>query len=321
MKDAHDEILELLKKSSAPFADAILELARAEAGVSESRRRLAMRELGVLFRNTLGLSDLLGRRRLELSAKGRTRNSLRDRSTDLVDTFGGGGPILFAANSPVVPHVEFEEAVADIVSRTPELASSWEEVAKVYEKHGFALAKSTSLVTTTKVADTLKRLLKDGIDLATGPKRIQAIGGALHDWSLGYAENVQRTNMSRAYTAGRFRHATDPDVAKVIGALEYNAVGDSRTRRGRPKEDRGENHLAADGILAHPRDGIWNGYSPPLGYRCLCGLREIDRWELEERGLLRGSTVIRVLPATFSQVVKTPGFGNRPDLEIYGRAG
>lgn len=318
MIDGRDEILELLRKSAAPFRDVLLELARAEAVPREGRRRAAIEELAVLFRNTLGLADLLGRRRLELSARGRTKQSLRARAPDEASLFSAEGPIRFAVNSPIVPAVEFEEAVADVVSRTPELARSWEEVSRVYQKHGFAVARSTDLVVTNAVKRSIERLAKKGADLSTATRTIDAVGSDLEGWSRGYAENVYRTNMSRAYSAGRFRHATDPDVSRVIGALEFNATKNARTRRGRPKEDKGENHLAADGILAHPRDSIWRGYSSPLGYNCHCGLREVDRWELEERRLLEGSRVKRYLPASFPQVVKTPGFGDRPDLEIYG---
>jgi len=32
-----------------------------------------------------------------------------------------------------------------------------------------------------------------------------------------------------------------------------------------------------------------------------------------------GSRVKRLLPGTFGDIVKTPGFGGRPDLAIYGR--
>ena len=297
VKSSIDELADLQARTAISFSDRLLQLASAlvvDRHPSAIAKERALARLSRLIGETMALSDLMGRRRLILEAEAvRARQPVSTRAV--------------FSETPVVPHVEFDEAVADMVSRRPELAKSAEKVAEVYERHGFALAQAAELSIVKRIQEFIAKALREG---RTVPKAAETIAG-IGDFTQAYAETVYRTNVATAYTAGRFQQAADPDIAEVIGAFEFNAVLDADTR---------PNHAAAHGLLASQNDPIWATYSPPLGFQCRCDLRLVDRFELRERNLLdTAGRTLRILPGTFSSAYPDPGFGHgRPDRRIYG---
>ncbi len=77
--------------------------------------------------------------------------------------------------------------------------------------------------------------------------------------------------------------------------LMYDAINDSRVR---------PSHLALDGVIRPVGDPFWKTHTPPLGHRCRCTLRALDRNEARERG---GPT--QNVPA---EGVADPGWGSDP---------
>lgn len=289
----------LLERATPQFTEALNALAVAIA--TGQRTEAKRKHLQVLIGDTLTLSDLLGRRRTlwEAGVRRFRRTVEAYRETYYAECH-------HLAETPVVPDVEFTEAVADIVRRQPELAQSAAEVAKVYrERHAFALAKSAELTVTKRVQAALAEGLKTGTPVDTGAKLIAEIG----DWSRAYGETVYRTNMATAYSAGRFQQAYEPSVAEIMPAFEFRAVGDSDTR---------ENHAAADGLVAATNDPVWDTFSPPMGYNCRCDLAFIDTDELEMMDLVqKDGSIKRKLPSSFGSARPDEGFGGRPDRRMY----
>jgi len=248
----------------------------------------------------MALSDLLGRRRLVLEAAAARKG--------VPDSLIG---IVVFAETPVVPHVPFEEAVRDLVSRTPALARSAAQVERVYRAHGFAMARSASLQVTKHVQGILAELMREGVTLAKAEDLVARAG----NFARAYAETVYRTNMNTAYSAGRFMQARDPDVAAVIGGLERVSVLDSDVR---------PNHAAGHGLVASVNDPVWGVAAPPSGYNCRCSAIFTSKGELRRRGLLDVKTgrVRRYEPPGFRRFHPDPGFrASRPDTAIYGGQG
>ncbi|HUW32524.1 MAG TPA: phage minor head protein, partial [Planctomycetota bacterium] len=134
------------------------------------------------------------------------------------------------------------------------------------------------------------------------------------DWTRSYAETVWRTNMSTAYSAGRFRQMADPAVAYAIGALMFDGPTDTG-----PMGDTRPNHAAAVGLVGAADDPGWQIIAPPLGYNCRHSLSFLSWDECRRRG--------KVLPDGSIRRMKIPndafpdkGFrsGGRPDQLIYG---
>lgn len=91
-----------------------------------------------------------------------------------------------------------------------------------------------------------------------------------------HAETVFRNAAQRAYSAGRWRQMTDPEVAKWRPYLMYDAVLDSRTTDiCRPLD-------ATVLPIDHP---FWQTHVPPLHHRCRSGLRSLRKADAERRGI------------------------------------
>lgn len=295
MREPLDELLDL---TAAPVTAALRDIARAELARDPVARDAAVTRLARLLRQTLILSDLLGR------------------SFTLAEADAAvAAPSPFADElAPLVPAVEFEQAIRDILTREPRLARSAEEVARSYsEERSFALARSAELTLTKRVQEVVAETARTGGGSAAAETVIAGLGG----WTRAYGETVYRTNLATAYTAGRWREAASPGVSRVMSAFEVSTAGDADVRDGRNDP---ENHAAADGLIAGTTDPVWDRASPPYGYRCRCSLRLVSRYELEELGLLRpdGSVIAR-FPPSFGAFRPHPNFGRRrPDVAVYG---
>lgn len=133
----------------------------------------------------------------------------------------------------------------------------------------------------------------------------------LGDFTEAYAETVYRTNLTTSYVEGRFQEANEPAIAKVIGGMLYSALLDPVTR---------VNHRAANGFIAATNDPIWKKLKPPLGFNCRCTVAMVDKFTLDEYGLiaptgevsrgwqLPGGGVTKTPPASFSIAGPDPNF-------------
>jgi hypothetical protein len=250
------ELDDLLDASTEDIRAALWALARA--AVARRPRDRALKGVQAAVGETLVIANLLGRRRVLLDMDAQ-----------------------FAAVMDV-PRVEFADAIASILSREPRLAESAEAVADMYAgRYSFAVARSIDEQLTARIQVAIASL----IDRGEPAPKAAAVLAEIGEWTQSYADTVYRTNLSTAYTAGRFAQALEPDVVRALPALERYSVRDSAVRRGR-REDGGENHLAAHGLVAAAADPIWKTHAPPSGYRCRCGVRMVSATELRRRGLL-----------------------------------
>ena len=326
VKEPIDELEDFQARSPRRIRRKIIEVA-----VALTRSRGDFDEARIALRDeileAMQFADLLGRRRLLLEADsikagepGREQEAAIRRIANSgirITRLAGGGrrsfiPVqrqggleaAFGAEGP-----PFSEAIANLVAREPRLAASADQVAEFYRtSNAFAAVGAPELEIAAKVQREIGVALEAGLDTDAATKAIEAVT----DWSKWYAETVFRTNTTTAYSAGRWKMASDPIVAEVIPAMRYDAVGDGDTR---------PNHLAADGLIAGITDPIWEKFSPPLGYNCRCTIALVDRFELEALGLLDAQgNVTRSEPSGFSAAgPDSDRFGRgRPDRRLYG---
>jgi len=304
LKSPESEFTALADHSTKLFARPFTALLYAIAAYEEPARRRAFARCAAAIGDTMTLADLYGRRRVLLES-------------DFADTRRFYAPTpelaIYGGRTPVVPDVPFSEAYEDILRREPRLATTAAKVAELYRtKHAFALARSAEVSLTEAVQRLVGRAVKEGIPTPSASAQVAELG----DFTTAYAGTVYRTNLATAYTAGRFQQAKDPEVARILPAMERYSVTDSALRRGRP-EDGGENHAAANGLVAAVGDPVWRTHAPPSGYGCRCGIRMVARSELRRRGLLQDDgTVLRLEPPGFASFSAHPNFGSPPS--IYG---
>lgn len=307
MRSALDELDDLSRKSTQGVADILTLLAISTFRGDEAGRNGAMHRLATAIGQTMAFADLLGRRRLLLEIDSANEDP---------------GPILFA-ETPLVPSVPFAEALRDLVRRHPRLADPfnglplWQQVVQIYQSDriAFAIARAADLVLAGRGAEAIQLTATVRDTLASGFRRgakretTQAALEKLNGFTRAYAETVYRTNLTKAFAAGRMEQAKDDDIAVVIGGFQFQATLDSDVR---------PNHAAAHDLIASQFDPIWDRFSPPLGYNCRCGLRMVPRRELASQGLIRANEVIRSIPPGFGAAGPDPGFRPvRPDREVY----
>lgn len=223
-----------------------------------------------------------------------------------------------APTQTVLPRFTFEEALEDLVSRTPKTVRRASErtaqrIAELYgasEGRIIAFTRSAEAAVTKRAQEFLAQAFREGLtENEAGRGLVESIDEVrkrTRKWSEGYARMVFRTNVNSAATAGRFRQMQDPDIRAVIPAAAFTAVGDGDTR---------DNHDAADGLIFKVDNPIWNQIAPPLGYNCRCGVRMMSIPILASMGRLTANGEVvesRLPPDAFPD----DGFRHvgRPDL-------
>lgn len=268
----------------------------AWAEVSVARGALA-RRLGEI----MALADLLGRRRVLLDLKGARRLGHFEL-----------GPVAFSDPAQTIPRVAYKDALRDLTTRTPELAQSAAQVAEVYERHGFTAIQAVDETVLARVRAEIGQVIEVGQTVPGAAEMVARLSG----WTRSYAQTVVRTNLTNAYSAGRFRQLADPEVRQYVPALRFVSVQEPwnpKTRQGtRP------NHAACHGLVAAADDPVWDEIAPPLGFNCRCGVTLVTAGMVKTLGLLRKDGTVR--PATKPRDGgPDPGFTHRgrPDRAVY----
>ena len=130
------------------------------------------------------------------------------------------------------------------------------------------------------VSDGLQSALESGETLPQFKERIQeAI--RLNGWHDHRIENIYRTNMQTAYSAGRY--AKMQAVKESRPYWQYVTVEDKRRRL---------THAAMHGMVYPADHEFWSANYPPNGFRCRCSVRTLSARQVKQEGL----TVQRKMP-------------------------
>ena len=145
---------------------------------------------------------------------------------------------------------------------------------------------------------------------------IVAKSGWVHNGSAAWrSQIIYETNLSTAYSAGRYAQMTEPDVLEAFPYWRYQHNAAIHPR---------QQHIDWSGLVLPANDPWWGTHYPPNGWRCHCSVSAVS-----EGGLRRmGRTVPDRAPPVDMQprVIKTgdglktvevprgidPGFGYNP---------
>ena len=276
VKSALEDQIRILHHSPKEFAEAIQRILHAKLIGNMFLEEEETKRLAKLIGETNALANLMGRRRMLLEWIGYKKEHPDQPFKNAV---------LFM-DTPVIPEVPFEEAVDELLSRPvygDKLALGWEAVRELYlGDHAFALARTTDEHITNRVQKYIAQAMTDGTNqeaaiqgvlTSFGKKMVKDLG----NYAEAYAETVYRTNANSSYNEGRMEQAKDPVVAEVIGGFIFDTFLDDVVR---------PNHKAAHGFIAGTNDSIWQRLQPPLGYNCRCTINFVDRYDMEDWGLI-----------------------------------
>lgn len=296
---------------TAALRDMLVAMTRKDrAALDEARARLQQ-----VIDETMGIAEVLGASSMLRAAAGvhvadRREALLRRDRADIA---------LFRESAELLANVTFQEALDDMVTRTPTFLRNAAErtarnIARLYsEGRVVAFARSAEQSVTDRVQALIVQAIRDGIPEAEAGTLIRMgvdeVRRQTDAWTESYARMAFRTNVNTAVTAGRFRQAMDQDVREVIPAFRYDTAGDSDVR---------PNHRAADGRIWSVSNPVWNRLAPPNGYACRCQASLVTTPMLRRMGRLGANGLVEdsVPPGAFPD----PGFrhGGRPDLFING---
>lgn len=220
----------------------------------------------------------------------------------------------------IVPAVDLQEAIDEMVRRTPVTLRDAAEragarIAQLYsERRVVAFAKSAEEAVTERVHGLIVQMLRDGVPEDDAVARIRTgvdeVRTKTEAWTTAYARTAYRTNVATAVTAGRFRQAEDKDIVAVIPCFQFDTAGDGDVR---------PNHRAANGVILRVSNPTWSRIAPPLGYSCRCIVSLMSTPMLRRLGRVgaNGEIYESSVPA---DAYPDPGFrhGGRPDLFVAG---
>lgn len=123
------------------------------------------------------------------------------------------------------------------------------------------------------VSDGIEEALKNGETLADFKARIAAAIQA-QGWHDYRVENIFRTNMQTAYSAGRYKKMQAVKASRPY--WQYIAVMDKRVR---------PSHAILHEKVYPADHEFWATNYPPNGFRCRCGVRTLSARQVEKKGL------------------------------------
>ena len=310
--DAGKFLEDLTGKHAGAYVRALDDMMIAAAMGNAPAFRLARLEFNEVLLETLGIGEILGAS-ITLQEAAPIANEM-----NFAAPADRARLAAFAAEplQTIIPRVTFDEAVQDMIDRTPVTIRAAAErtaqaISNLYsEGRVVAFVKSAEAAVTKRVQSLIAEMIREGVSEVDAGRRIVTsvaeVSKRTGPWTQAYARMTFRTNLNTAVTAGRFRQMRDPAIAKLMPAFEFISVGDVDTR---------DNHDAVDGLVMLRDDSRWNSLAPPLGYNCRCDIRGVGNPELRRLGRLDGQDNF-LKQSTPAGARPDEGFrsGGRPDL-------
>ncbi len=173
----------------------------------------------------------------------------------------------------------FEEAIAFFRQKTRMPSRRWSDVYAEAHSRGFMVAGAGSDALLADFQKEIRKALEQGTTLATFRKGFDTIVDR-HGWAYngtpGWRSRIiYETNLSTAYSAGRYAQLSDPDVLEQYPYWTYIHSGSRHPRL---------QHLAWNGLTLRADDPFWHTHYPPNGWRCGCRVAATSGADLRRMG-------------------------------------
>lgn len=160
----------------------------------------------------------------------------------------------------------FEEAISYFRGKVRMPADHWTGVWKEAHARAFMVAGATSDALLSDFQQAIQKALTQGTTLAEFRKDFDEIVKR-HGWSYtekhpGWrAQVIYETNLSTAFSAGRYVQQTEPATLAAFPYWIYRHSGNRHPRL---------MHLGWDGLTLRADDPWWDSHYPPNGWHCGC---------------------------------------------------
>ena len=172
-----------------------------------------------------------------------------------------------------------DEAIAFLRQKTNTTSEHWTDLWQEAHSRGFTVAGATTQALVGDFRAAVAKALEQGTTLAEFRKDFDAIvekHGWVHNGTPGWrAQIIYETNLSMAYSAGRYAQMTEPDTLLVYPYWQYQHTSSAHPR---------PQHLAWVGTTLRADDPWWSSHYPPNGWRCRCSVRPVSAAGLRRQG-------------------------------------
>jgi SPP1 gp7 family putative phage head morphogenesis protein len=176
-----------------------------------------------------------------------------------------------------------EEAIAHFRALGVEITSDWRALWSKSERRAFTVAKLTQLDLLEFAYGEVDKAIAEGMSLSEFQERMTdrfEEAGWGEEFSSSRLEAIYRTNLASEYAAGEWEQMQESASERArFGEetfLEFNAVGDSRTR---------PEHEERSGTVLPIDDPWFLDNSPPLDFSCRCWVTEHSEQSMQRYGL------------------------------------
>lgn len=177
-------------------------------------------------------------------------------------------------------HRPFDEAVAYFRQKTDMPSSHWTAVMDEAHARAFAVAGATKSDLIADFRAAVDKAIAKGTTLQEFRKDFDTIvqkHGWSHTGSAGWrARVIYQTNLSNAFSAGRYAQQTLPSVLASYPYWEFDHVACPYPRL---------MHVAWSGTILRADDPWWDTHYPPCGWGCHCIVLNLGPRDLARRGI------------------------------------
>jgi hypothetical protein len=221
----------------------------------------------------------------------------------------------------------FQEAIDHFRGKLNVPSARWADIREGAHARAFTVAGAMKDDLLGDFRTAIDKAIAEGTTIADFRRDFDQIV-ATHGWDYNGGRGwrtrvIYSTNLSTAYSAGRYQQMTDPDVQRYQPYWRYrHADGEKHPR---------PEHLAWDGLVLRADDPWWTTHYPPNGWGCGCWVEPLTERELRALGKTGPdkAPALELRPATLStsagpvtiQVPKgiDPGWGYNVGDAAFGR--
>ena len=201
-----------------------------------------------------------------------------------------------------------KEAIAFLRQKTNQTTERWTDVWNEAHSRAFSVAGAATEAIVQDFRAAVAKAIEQGTTLEEFRRDfddIVAKHGWVHTGSAGWrSQIIYETNLSTAYSAGRYAQMTEPDILEAFPYWRYqhNAAVHPRIQ-----------HLDWSGLVLRADDPWWGTHYPPNGWRCHCSVSAVSEGGLRRMGRTKPDTAP---PVDLQKVRLKVGDGAYREVEV-----
>jgi len=173
----------------------------------------------------------------------------------------------------------FDEAIEFLRQKVNTTSTGWTDVWQRANARAFTVAGAATDALVEDFRAEILKALEQGTTLQEFRGAFDEIvrkHGWEHTGRPGWRSRViYETNLSMAYSAGRYAQQTEPETLLAFPYWQYVHSGARHPRK---------QHLAWNGIVLAATDPFWDWAYPPNGWGCGCRVRPLSETRLRRQG-------------------------------------